>query len=275
MNLRNKSNNNSQGLNSNYLNSQTSINKNKSIDSAGLNLSKNEIKINNLNKQINLLREYKKSTLESFKQKFSPKKFEAKPKHIKTKLIPKERFIKNDTEANFELELLDYKVFEKPNKPERGYNSDILNLLTKNKNLRQEFKTKINKRNLSRDEFKYSKNASVPRTTKDFLTYTDKLNSSSITIGSKNSEKSYNNILFTDGGITNINIHRLMTCDDIPNEVFFNDKRNKYIQYSLSKALQDNFKKDKAIKEFKSTMDILKCYIKIQEVNYYYPRICC
>jgi hypothetical protein len=337
-----------------YLSSQNSLSKSlhKSTDNPYLHYNvndknKKELKINYLNKQLSMLQEYKKTALNSLiksRERSSNSPHNNRPEimkpstgqsfiaknHVRTKLIPKERFMANtntsmtsndiklacqdkragnDNYLDNELELLDYKGFEstikrdsiflnetsnsKTGKIIPTYNSDILDLLSKKQmsECNSPRRNKLNSRNIlyTRDSktdndqhvhsninpngfIKYSKNASVPRTQKDFLTSTfndnfNKMNNSNLTLESKNSEKSFNNnILFTDGGITNINIHGVINCEDIPNEIYFNDKRYRNLQDTMTKAMEDNCKKNETIREMKRTIDILKCYIKIQEV---------
>jgi hypothetical protein len=202
-----------------------------------------------------------------------------------------------------DLELLDHRSFEssllhgvghnymgptgmgdpKIGRSNTMYNSDILNLLTKkhmsvSSSPKNRFNIKMGglyvtdlgdgahqgyKTNIS-----YSKNVSRPKpgTSTSYADFSHKMNTSNITL---ESEKSFNNnILFTDGGITNINIHGILGCDEIPNEIYFNDRRYKAIQESLNNTLQENSKQSHMIKELTATVDILKCYIKMQEVRF-------
>jgi hypothetical protein len=331
-------NNNTSISGNTYLTSQTSFSKSlhKSTDSAYMSYNineknKKELKMNYLNQQISMLHEMQKNALGStMKKESSLSKPEvlksSKGNVMKTKLIPKERFInssmisndvkksyvdkrdmsRDNTNENYldnELEQLGFGSFgdtikrdnvvlnTNASKPLATYNSGILELLTKkhipdrdsprrqkipNRHV-QYIKDNGMIKNISispNNNIIYSKNASVPRSGKDFLTYTDaynKLNNSNITIESKNSETSFNNnIMFTDGGITNINIHSILNCEDIPNEIYFNDKRYKCLQDGLSRVLQDNYKCNETIREMKRTMDILKCYINIQQVCVYF-----
>jgi hypothetical protein len=227
--------------------------------------------------------------------------------NLRTKLIPRERFINSSltstdfrgvvsqttggglsTENNLhnlnnfkDLEQLDYKNFENTIKREQAndklYNTDLLNMLNnKHKNMTQgsnRFHLKMNNFSVTEvqgdnsraDYISYSRNVSNPKQMGS-VSFTDKLNTSNITV---ESEKSFNNnIVYTDGGITNINIHGILTCEEVPNEIYFNDKRYKAIQETLNNILQDNLKNSKTIKELKSTIEILKCYINIQDVKF-------
>jgi hypothetical protein len=340
----------------NYLSSQNSLSKSlqKSTDNPYMHYQSSndrnnkELKMNYLNSQINKLQEYKKTAMSSIAKgrkdilhQTSPRKSEYlktgtsqnfhSRNNVRTKLIPKERFInssltsadfkknlgqsnnardisrehtENDAYLDNDLELLDFKGFESTLKRDTYndqrttkqsnpmYNSEILDLLTKKhmssecNSPRNRYVKSSNHRSASynKDEnidinvgsyIKYSKNAaSVPRnnTKTNIASYTDihaKMNTSNMTLESKNSEKSFNNnILFTDGGITNINIHGILTCEDIPNEIYFNDKRYRMLQDNMANTLQENYKNNETIREMKRTIEILKCYIKIQEVKF-------
>jgi hypothetical protein len=275
------------------------------------NKTKTQQKMDYLTQQITLLQESKKLTLDYIKKKKELNSSLAKStkNSMRTKLIPKEKFM-NSTNVSYywkrkdktlketeiheyldnELELLGLKNFEGTIKT--AYESkqsigspDIIDHSKKpyhspphpykvHRNISYIGGRRLdNHMSISPNNYiRYSKNASVPRTTKDLLT--DKLNNSNMTLDSKTSEKSYNNnILFTDGGITNINIHGIIGCDNIPNEIYFNDKRYKCLQNSLTKTVQEDHRKAEVLKEMKRTIDILKCYIQIQQVFLIYIRM--
>jgi hypothetical protein len=196
-----------------------------------------------------------------------------------------------------DLEQLDYKGFENSLKREAFesnkskhtnymYNSEILDLLSKKHLVGNDSKKYTSKRTHvytgpldtkgdinadtnSKYMQNYNRNTSVPKIANlnSFCADINKLNTSNMTLESKPSDKSFNNnILFTDGGITNINIHSILSCEDIPNEIYFNDKRYKALKEEHSASVLNNNKSNEVIKELMRTIDILKCCIKYQEV---------
>jgi hypothetical protein len=316
-------------INQSYM-SSNSFNKSihKEHSYIGHEKHKKELKLSSLNEKLYLINEFKKGNFNkdptsstTFKDTLAGTRKTISRQNMKTKLIPREKFMNsslvssefkilaNTTKENMisnnntenacldnDLELLDYKSFESTSKKEtyvdpklkyaNTYNSDILNLLTKkhmsvSSSPKNRFNIKMNnlyvtdltsegQAGFKTNYISYSKNVSIPKTSHlaGSTSYTDfqhKMNTSNITL---ESEKSFNNnIMFTDGGITNINIHGILSCEEVPNEIYFNDRRYKAIQESLNNTLQENLQNSQVIKELKATVDILKCYIDLQKVK--------
>jgi hypothetical protein len=114
--------------------------------------------------------------------------------------------------------------------------------------------------------YQYNKKPTKPRVISNSkittLTNDIRLNTSNMTLESKHS-----NIQITEDGYHNINIQNIInSVTEITDDMFYKDARYFKINDELNNLKNDYQKQTHELNEYKRTIDILKNYIKIQEV---------